>query len=86
MKNKNTDYGLYSLIASLIGLVLGFRIVGGILGIYFANEAEKNNQDLSLANAGKIIGIIDIILGALIILGCIAFFFIIGATALINIY
>jgi len=56
---KKPDYGMYSLIASLVGLVIGLRIVGGILGIYFANEAEKNNQDLSMANAGKIIGIIE---------------------------
>lgn len=38
---KKPDYGMYSLIASLVGLVIGLRIVGGILGIYFANEAEK---------------------------------------------
>lgn len=65
---KTTDYGLYSILASLIGLVLGFRLVGGILGIYFANEAQKNEQDMSLANAGKIVGIIDIVLAVLIIL------------------
>lgn len=65
---KDTDYGLYSILASLIGLVLGFRLVGGILGIYFANEAQKNEQDMSLANAGKIVGIIDIVLAVLIIL------------------
>ena len=83
---KKPDYGMYSLIASLVGLVIGLRIVGGILGIYFANEAEKNNQDLSMANAGKIIGIIDIVLGALIILTFIGFFTIFGFTALESIY
>lgn len=83
---KKPDYGMYSLIASLVGLVIGLRIVGGILGIYFANEAEKNNQDLSMANAGKIIGIIDIVLGALIILTFIGFFAIFGFAALESIY
>jgi len=83
---KKPDYGMYSLIASLVGLVIGLRIVGGILGIYFANEAEKNNQDLSMANAGKIIGIIDIVLGTLIILTFIGFFAIFGFAALESIY
>ena len=64
---NNKDYGLYSIIASVAGLILGFRIVGGILGIYFANEAQKNGQDMSMANAGKIVGIIDIILGIFIV-------------------
>ena len=76
---KKPDYGLYSLIASLVGLFLGFRIVGGILGIYFANEAQKNEQDMSMADAGKIIGIIDIILGAIIILCAIVFYILFGA-------
>ena len=83
---KKPDYCMYSLIASIVGLVIGLRIVGGILGIYFANEAEKNNQDLSMANAGKIIGIIDIVLGALIILTFIGFFAIFGFTAIKSIY
>ena len=83
---KKPDYGMYSLIAAIVGLVIGLRIVGGILGIYFANEAEKNNQDLSMANAGKIIGIIDIVLGALIILTFIGFFAIFGFAALESIY
>ena len=77
--NKKPDYGLYSLIASLAGLFLGFRIVGGILGIYFANEAQNNKQDMSMADAGKIIGIIDIILGAIIILCAIVFYILFGA-------
>ena len=76
---KKPDYGLYSLIASLVGLFLGFRIVGGILGIYFSNEAQKNEQDMSMADAGKIIGIIDIILGAIIILCAIVFYILFGA-------
>ena len=81
--DKNTDYGLYSILASLIGLVIGFRIVGGILGIYFANEAEKNGQDMSMANAGKIVGIIDIAIGVLIIFVFI-FFITIGGIAILR--
>ena len=77
---RNKDYGLYSIIASVAGLILGFRIVGGILGIYFANEAQKNGQDMSMANAGKIVGIIDIILGIFIVFVLLIFLAVFGVS------
>lgn len=82
---KKPDYGMYSFIASLVTLIIGFRIVGGILGIYFANEAEKNNQDMTYANVGKIIGIVDIVLGAIAILCIIGWFVIFGAATMSSI-
>lgn len=78
METKKTDYSLYSLIAALVGLLLGFRIVGGILAMYFAGEAEKNNEDASLYNAGRIVGIIDIILGLGILLIVLFFLIMLG--------
>lgn len=76
---KKPDYGLYSLIASLVGFFLGCNIICGILGVYFANEAQKNNQDMSMADIGKVIGIIDIILGTLVIICFVLFYVVFGA-------
>ena len=46
--------------------------------MYFAGEAEKNNEDASLYNAGRIVGIIDIILGLGILLIVLFFLIMLG--------
>ena len=69
---NSTEYGLYSFIAALAGFLFGLHIVGGILGLYFANEAEKHGEDSTMYKAGKIFAIIDLIFAGLVVLCIIA--------------
>ena len=61
--NNSTEYGLFSLIASIAGLFVCMHLIGGILGLYFAIQAEKHNEDPAMYKAGKVISIIDIVIG-----------------------
>ena len=70
--------GILSIVTCCLGLILG------ILAVVFANKAIKLGYKGSLANAGRICGIIGLVIGAIIVLYYIVCF-IIGIAAGMNI-
>lgn len=76
-KPTNT-YAIVSLVASIMGF-MGFALVGPILGIVFGQMAKKQitqsgEEGMGLASAGVILGIIQLVMTVLLILGIAAAF------------
>lgn len=68
------NYALYALIASIVGLVSGFGIIGGVLGLVLGNTAKKFGEESDMLTASKIISIIGIVLGTLALLAVFLWF------------
>lgn len=86
VKPTNT-YATLSLVMSILGF-MGFALIGPILGIVFGQMAKKQiaqsgEDGMGLANAGVILGIIQLVLSLLFILGIIVLFIIaaVGSSA-----
>lgn len=65
-------YAIIGLVSSILGLV-GFALVGPILGVVFGMMAKKqiletHEDGIGLAQAAIILGIIQLVIGALILL------------------
>ena len=77
-KNKDKNYGIFSTVFGLIGLILSIFVpnimvsiplglVFGSIAIYFSNKSRKNPfEDNNLGNLGLVLGIIVVILVTLI--------------------
>ena len=83
-KPTNT-YAIISLVSSVAGF-FGFAFIGPILGIVFGQMAKKQitetkEEGLGLARAGVILGIIQLALVGLVIIGLFAFIIIAAVVA-----
>ncbi|MCI5674925.1 MAG: DUF4190 domain-containing protein [Ezakiella sp.] len=73
------NYGFISLILGMIAIVLGLTqglsvvgVVSGIVGVYLALEARKDDPSNSLAKYGLITSIIGLVLSVIFLIACIS--------------
>ena len=85
---KGHDYALYSLLSALIGFFVGFGLVGGILGLYFAKVSADCGEESELLTAGKISSIVVTALSAffavLVVIWLVFIFAAIGSAAVVG--